>query len=305
MNPPKRQPGFALIIVLWVGLLIAAIAGAFVVDTRLSAQLARNFVDNAQARALADGGVHIAMSRLLEPEKGSEWRRDGRIYQLPVPGGVLNIAVEDEAGKINLNTASTALLEKLFRSAGLAGQEVELLLDGIEESRRGSNEPGSNLLARINLVSRSPKTFFPVDSFAHLPGLSEAQFSLLHDRVTVHGSVANVNYLNASREVLLAIPGVSPEAVDAFLGTRDGGDQKAALDHFVSHGDARKFWNRKQGQYVTVKVLAVMENGARFGRAAVIKLGRRSTSPFLIREWREESIAEAAPSPDTETGSAQ
>ena len=105
MTGPRHERGIALVIVLWVGLLVVAIAGAFIVDTRNSTRLARNFLDNAEARALADGGVHLAIFELVRSDTAVQWQRDGRLYRRVVPGGTLEIAIEDEAGKIDLNSA--------------------------------------------------------------------------------------------------------------------------------------------------------------------------------------------------------
>src|SRR6266446_2623336 len=54
----NRQRGIALILVLWLTVLLTAIAGSFAYGMRTEALAARNTVSLAQARALADGAVN-------------------------------------------------------------------------------------------------------------------------------------------------------------------------------------------------------------------------------------------------------
>ncbi len=52
-----RGRGIALVAVLWVLVLLSVMAAGFLRDTSVETQVARNLLDNAEARALADAGV--------------------------------------------------------------------------------------------------------------------------------------------------------------------------------------------------------------------------------------------------------
>ncbi len=64
---PEGRGGIALVAVLWVLVLLSVIAAGFLYETRTETKLARNLVENAKARALADAGVHRAVLALLQP----------------------------------------------------------------------------------------------------------------------------------------------------------------------------------------------------------------------------------------------
>ncbi len=64
---PVGRDGIALVAVLWVLVLLSVIAAGFLYETGTQTKLARNLVENAKARALADAGVHRAVLALLEP----------------------------------------------------------------------------------------------------------------------------------------------------------------------------------------------------------------------------------------------
>src|SRR5262245_24746125 len=64
--PAGRQRGFTLIVVLW-SLALLAVAATFVVQSGRSAmQSASALRDHAAAMAAADGGIQLAMFRLLQ-----------------------------------------------------------------------------------------------------------------------------------------------------------------------------------------------------------------------------------------------
>ena len=135
----RQERGIALIAVLWVIVLLAIVAASFLTGTRTDTRLARNLVDIAAAEALADAGVQCAMRSMLEqtPDgtiqrfacEGVELVADGAPDVFRFSTGEVRISVEDEGGKIDLNTASEELLRGLFLSTGLDDREVGELFD--------------------------------------------------------------------------------------------------------------------------------------------------------------------------------
>src|SRR5215510_1255515 len=89
----------------------------------------RNAVDNARAEALADAGIELAVLDI------SAWRatavrearfpRNGRSTRCSLDNGDwLNIAVEDEVGKVDLNMADERLIGVALLAAGVAEDNV-------------------------------------------------------------------------------------------------------------------------------------------------------------------------------------
>ena len=68
--------GVALVVVIWTLALLSVIALSFTHGTRNQAVLARNVIENAQARALADAGVYRAAAALLSRRAADRWRAD-------------------------------------------------------------------------------------------------------------------------------------------------------------------------------------------------------------------------------------
>jgi general secretion pathway protein K len=309
MMARKQERGIALVIVLWVGLLVVAIAGAFIADTRSSTQMARNFLDNAEARAMADGGVHLAIFELARLDSEPQIRRDGEPIKHVVPGGTLEMFIESEVGKIDLNNASDELLAGLFQSAGIDGEKAGDLVAAVEKFREDEEERIQDRLrnlpdetvrtgrtqfiktAKLSNQNRSggARAFQSVDSLGQVNGMTAELHARLRSAITVYGATG-LDYLTSPREALLAIPGVSVEAVDTFLENRGGEPPDDPLQEFLTQGRARDHWQESEGNAVTVKVLAELENGAKFVRIALVELSDDSEQPFVVREWREGSV---------------
>lgn len=130
-----RERGFALLIVLWTLVMASLIATQVTAAGRGALQVATNLVRAAELEAAADGAVHEAMYRMMDPGPG-RWRADGAAR--PLPGGI-TVTLEDQAGLINPNQASPELMMSLLRQLGLDVQRARSLADAISDWR----DPGA------------------------------------------------------------------------------------------------------------------------------------------------------------------
>src|SRR5260221_8003646 len=127
----------ALLTVIWVLALLATVAAALTAETRTGAQLARNQLENARARALAEAGVSLGILELLDANPGTQLPADGRVRSVSFAGGQVQVSTQDEFGKIDLNFAPDALLAGLFESVGLDAGQAAALVDAIADWRDG------------------------------------------------------------------------------------------------------------------------------------------------------------------------
>ena len=106
----QKQNGIALVIVLWMLVLLTIMAAGYSHMMRTETMLSANMVHSAQAEALAEAGVWHTVAEMLKPPLEQTWETDGSIHTLNFNQGIIKIAIQDEAGKIDLNTASSELL---------------------------------------------------------------------------------------------------------------------------------------------------------------------------------------------------
>jgi Type II secretory pathway, component PulK len=139
------QRGFALVAVLWVLLLLSMLAVSYGLASRTSLALARNVVGRAEAEALADAGVHRVMAGLVATTAVPFYRIDGTPYRWAFGNGEVRFSVEDESGKIDINTASPKLLAALFQVVGMRPRDAEALADAVDAYRnRLTDEANAN-----------------------------------------------------------------------------------------------------------------------------------------------------------------
>ncbi len=154
LNPSLNQKGIALIMVLWVITILSMVVLEFSFAMRSEVQITRNFQEELQLYAMAEGGVERAIAELVyktdpktqdlrknqlpekvvNPEKG-EWMTDGRSYLLPFSRGECDVRVMGEGGKININQASEKLLRTIIGNLGLDGEQRDTVVDSILDWR--------------------------------------------------------------------------------------------------------------------------------------------------------------------------
>ncbi|WP_321341240.1 type II secretion system protein GspK [Breoghania sp.] len=171
--------GFSIVTVLLSLTLLATILAGFagVVQNR-TLRIARE-VQGARAERAAEAGVAIAVARLaghvaMDAEIAARSPVNGTPFTCSLDGEtVLVIAMQDVAGRIDLNTAPDALLEAL-----LADQTGE--------------ENAAKIVSSI-LARRRTNAFRLVEELAQLPGVSTALYDALRPDITVNSRLSTLH----------------------------------------------------------------------------------------------------------------
>jgi general secretion pathway protein K len=287
----RRQRGVALILVLWVITLLAVIAGNFAFSMRGEAQIARNLLSTAQAQALADAGVQRAWFELLKPTADPQrWQANGLAHEFFLGAGVVRVAIQDETGKIDLNTASEALLQGLFKSVGVGEAESVALLDAVVDWRdadklrrlHGAEDDEYRAAGKSYLPSNTP--FETVDELQRVLGMTPELYRKLAPALTVHSRQVGIIASVAPREVLLAIPGVNPALVEQYVLQRQGlMDTNQKVPEFAEAG---AFAAAPTGTLAySVRSEAKMTDGTVFVRQAVARISPDPRRPVTVLAW--------------------
>ena len=289
----NSQRGVALVLVLWVISLLAVIAGNFAYSMRGEAQIARNLVSTAQARALAEAGVHRAWYELTRPPSDTQrWLPDGVDREMNVPGAAVKVTIQDESGKIDLNTASDDLLKGLFRSVGLAEDASVALVDAIVDWRdpdklrrlHGAEEAEYRAAGKSYVPTNAP--FETVDEIQRILGMTPELYRVVKPALTVHSKLAGVNPAAAPRESLLAIPGVSSAMVDQYLAIRLAASGTGAKASPFAAGSAYVAGTSGVSVY-SVRSVATMADGSIFIREAIARITPDPRRPIAVLAWAE------------------
>jgi general secretion pathway protein K len=190
MRGVGRQRGFALLVVLWTLPLLALLGTQLVATGRQDTQLARNLLDSAVLEAAANGAVQQAIFGVLD---GSDrhWTPDGSVQTVQVGDTIVTARVEDEADKVNPNTASAKLLQALMLQVGADPETASAVAASIVEWRlTGSGPRARATIARYAAANRdyapSGAPFASVDELGAVLGMTEDLLARLRPHLTVY-----------------------------------------------------------------------------------------------------------------------
>ncbi len=281
----RSQRGIALVAVLWGLTILSIIAAAFLADTRGQSVVTRNLLENAKAQALADAGIYRAIAGILSIDPSIAWRSDGSRYQMALGEGQVVITVVDEGGKVDLNRAQDRLLSGLLQVFGVPEEQAPALIDTIRDFADRDDDPrpfgaedGDYLAAGLDWGSKDAP-FESVEELQQVLGISRPLYDRLAPFLTVYSGRAQINPVVAPREVLMAMPGLGEEQVNALLARRESEDGTRV---------------RSVGTAFTIRAEAVTDGGGRFIREAVVQRTADRRDPYLIREWRQRWASQPA-----------
>lgn len=296
----RSQQGIALIAVLWLTVLLTVIASGFAYSMRGEALAARNTMSIAQVRAAADGAVARVAFELSRPRNHPEvWTPNGTVHAWTDGDIAIAAGAVDEAARIDLNAAAEPLLRSLLQTVGAldpdeAGRVLDAILDwrDADDLRRPNGAEAAEYLAAGRKYAPPNAAFESVGELQRVLGVTPALMTRIGDSLTVYSRRPGVNPETASREVLLALPGITAEQVDAFLVARQAAvagrlpvpplPQAQALGAGVA-----SVWR--------IHAQARLPDGVTFARDAVVRPAADPRRPLIVLLWQEgltESQAE-------------
>ena len=299
----SSQSGVALVIVMWVAVIIAVVAGSFIFERRTEMLVVRNSISMARAAAAADAGVYRALHDLYRQNVPFVLNRDVAPHEWALLGVPVRIVVRDESAKIDINTASEALLRGLLLSVGLRDDEVSPILDAIVDWRdpdplKRPNGAEEGDYAAAGLTYRPANApFQAIEELQLVLGMRPDIYSRIAKSITVFSRLPGVNTTLASREVLLAIPGTTPESVDQYIARLEEARAQGAPLPVMPEAGAL---NSSGSMVATLRADARLDDGTVFGREAVALLRPVQRRPVTFVAWREVTDVEPPPVPQEE-----
>jgi general secretion pathway protein K len=254
----SNQNGFALVAVIGSLGLITLLGIAVMVGARYRARVASNYASVVAAETAAESAINLgiltALAGAAEPNVKFPLR-----CQMPSGERVL-VTVEEEAGKVDLNTASPVILTRFFtaltgdQSLGtrIAGRIVEQRVPKPNESKVG---PGND-----------PR-FATIMQLDQIDGISPRLFRAALRLVTVRSGRTEPD-MDVASPILRKLLSLEPKPASAARGLPAGGS-------------------------MTIRADVRASDGTRFIREALVSLAEGGR-PFVVREWRHGDIDSAA-----------
>ncbi len=293
MRRPGRsmQRGVALVLVIWLATLLTVVTASFAFSARTDALVVRNSVSIALAEAAADSGVTRGVWESYRIDNSPEqWRRDGAPHEMSFGEALVRVEMRDESARIDVNTASDALLRGLMVSIGLPDEEATRLVDAIADWRdpdslkrvHGAEESDYQAAGLAYRPANAP--FQAIEEIQLVLGMRPDIYRRIAPMITVYSRQTGVATPAATREVLLAIPGVTAELVDAFIVRRD--EARANRLPVPPFPEAGAYASAPSGQVATIRSEARLPDGTVFVRDAVVLLRPVPRRPVTFLAWR-------------------
>lgn len=285
--------GVALLIVLWIVALMVVLLGGFTLVARTESLEARHLFDSTTARYAAEAGLSRAVYELQRPNTETRWIPDGRKYKVEADDAEVEVEINDEGGKVDINAADEKTLHDLFVIAGVddmrAGELAAAVLDwrDPDDLVRANGAEDADYEAAGRDYGAADAPFAMVAELQQVLGIDYELFRKLRPWITVYARSPRPNFAFAPPELLQLVPGVTPElATEVVAQRRQVLPGNPAAQGLRLPDGTPLLAGGGSGTY-TVKSLARLRNGARSGLTATVRIGGApGMRAYSILEWR-------------------
>jgi general secretion pathway protein K len=264
----KGKSGFVLIAAIWLAGLIAALTASFAVKVRVDTLAASNLLHNGRAELIADGMARLAAWRLANnswaakadgTEVSCRWEKEAEV----------TVAVQDQAGLVDLNSMPDAFFAELFERLGTNRKTAIDISQALQDYRdvdsnrvRGGTEPST-----YDGESYGPKNapFQAIEELDQVPGITPELYRAALNLVTVYAVQPGIDATTA------------PPKLRELFNEKSEGDFTSALAGYAA---------APQASTMAIDVKVELANGARFRRKAIAVALQQPDRPFLFLEWQ-------------------
>ncbi|HLH87365.1 MAG TPA: type II secretion system protein GspK [Xanthobacteraceae bacterium] len=282
--------GFIIVAVLWIVLALATFASIYAAYVVRTADAVGSSDRRIRAQALFTSALELTAYRMTAIEKDK--RPPAGQFDFRLGRATVLVGFSSEAGRIDLNAAPKPLLASLFVTLGARPQDAEGYADRVLAWRGTAagnasqdTEADAYRSAGLNYAPRHAP-FQDVGELWLVLGLPPALVERALPYVTVFSGIPQVNVLAAPPLVLAALPGITPEQVNALLEARRSvPDPKAVL---ASLEGVRANATVEVGRSMRVSVVVRFDDGSRSGADIVMLLTDDDQEPYRILSWRDD-----------------
>lgn len=256
-----------------------------------------------------------------EEEEKDRWRINVEIPPVPYGEGLFEVRIGNESGKININGANEALLKTMLRGFDLEEQEKSIIVDSILDWR------DKNTLHRLNgaeddyyLSLPEPyeckdADFDSVEELLLVRGVTpELFYGGLRDMVTVfepplerrrrtdgpgykliRADLNKVNINAAPKQVLLSLPSMTEDLVQAIMNYRKESDFRSVTElSSLVGGDVYNvispYITLETSPYFSIRSVGKMEGSRiRQGVETIVEINKKVKKGYRIVQWRDSS----------------
>jgi general secretion pathway protein K len=312
---PRKEHGFALVVVIMVLLLVTALAAEMIFTVRTGVQETRQAKLATASRGLAKGGINLGLFYLTDTPLKLD---DNTLYTPGVAkttyldSGKIRFQVIPESGKININKINRPLLSQFLSQMGYEPDEQEIFIDSLQDWTDKDN------LHRLNGAERDfyedltppyqpangpfsdPSEIFMVRGAEKLIGVINPG-----DFFTTYNPKGKLNFNSLSREMLAVMTDHDQEQIDHYFELKEENKLLNAVQGQLVLGDNYATWkphlvyNKAKNRYYTIIAAGYAgqkqpdddgENSHQYTAGVTIRLLLSAAgNSFRYLRWSEEA----------------
>jgi general secretion pathway protein K len=210
--------------------------------TRTETLSTSSFKGGLEREFIAEGAMERAIMELfyrnvyknqtVELEGREVWQVDGTPYTGQLGNGTYTISIIDESGKVDINAASDVVLKNLFMNTGISEEEADTIVDSImdwkdpDDLHRLHGAESDYYQSLQNPYKAKNARFDSLEELLLVKGVTpdilygNGERKGIIEFLTVYTKRNRININAAPKEVLMALPGMTPELADSIISSR-------------------------------------------------------------------------------------
>ena len=236
------ERGIALMLVLWVMIALMAVVISFAALTRGETKAALTFRTSLENQFAAEAAIERGIMEIIYRnanrgqtlilEKREVWRLDGTPYSGRLGESGYRVSITDESGKIGINalTDQTGIvLKNLLVQFGATPEKADVIVDSVldwkdEDNLHRLNGAEDEYYGSLPTPYKTRNAAFEtLEELLLVRGVDADILYGSRDRqgifpfLTIAAGSGRINPGTAPRPVLLALPGMTPDAADRII----------------------------------------------------------------------------------------
>lgn len=243
INSIRSERGIALLMVIWVLIILMTIVLSYSYATRTETNSTLSYKEGIEKKFLAEAGIergimeifyrNVYKNQSINIEGREVWKADNTPYKHQIGSGYYTAAVIDESGKLDINTASDVILKNLLMNSGVSEEDSDAIVDSImdwkdaDDLQRLHGAESDYYMSLPNPYKAKNAPFDTLEELLLVKGMTpeilygKKEKKGIIDFLTVSSKNSAINLNAAPREVLMAVPGITPEIADGIITYRE------------------------------------------------------------------------------------
>lgn len=291
INKIKIQRGFAIFVVIWGLGLISLLLVSFMLNSRLRLQMANNVSKSIEASFIAEGVIHLLATKLLKKREESQEQMivgnfDGRPNYCKFDGSFVVVNIFDEGGKIDINSASSQLLEIIMTMNNVDTAKARKIVNSIIDFRSIPD------VAEKSSTPANTKPFLPKNNafetileIDQVEGIDSALFHSMLPFITVHSFQAGIDPFVAPPALFAALSRENDNLVQRLISQPFPNNLNRYDKRFPS-----QFKEEGKHNFFTIHIEVLLPTSQKISKEAIIDFQRKIGLQYSIKEMRGSDI---------------